>query len=97
MKEALNEHDLSVALCLLIAQQKYCVIYRETEYTHLKLVSKLYDQCQDTLVQFGSFLGKFFFTFFLDILYIHYFVNKNVILLLQIILLLFQCSNIFLR
>uniref|UniRef100_A0A182M4N4 THO complex subunit 2 n=1 Tax=Anopheles culicifacies TaxID=139723 RepID=A0A182M4N4_9DIPT len=58
LKEALASNDLAVALCLLIAQQKHCVIYRETAQSHLKLVGKLYDQCQDTLVQFGTFLGS---------------------------------------
>lgn len=124
MKEALGEQDLAVALCLLMAQQKHCVVYRETDRSHLKLVGKkilkffvflffslqlllmqfkvffsnkgkksletfififffyqfviclyiyfsdweiysiflftgkLYDQCQDTLVQFGTFLGS---------------------------------------
>lgn len=58
LKDALASNDLAVALCLLIAQQKHCVIYRETSKSHLKLVGKLYDQCQDTLVQFGNFLGS---------------------------------------
>lgn len=58
LKDALASNDLAVALCLLIAQQKHCVIYRETSRSHLKLVGKLYDQCQDTLVQFGNFLGS---------------------------------------
>ncbi|XP_014219414.1 THO complex subunit 2 isoform X2 [Copidosoma floridanum] len=58
LKEALSEHDLAVALCLLMAQQKHCVVYRETEQSHLKLVGKLYDQCHDALVQFGTFLGQ---------------------------------------
>jgi THO complex subunit 2 len=58
LKEALASNDLSVALCLLIAQQKHCVVYRETSKSHLKLVGKLYDQCQNTLVQFGNFLGS---------------------------------------
>ncbi|XP_015117253.1 THO complex subunit 2 [Diachasma alloeum] len=58
LKEALAENDLAVALCLLMAQQKHCVVYRETDKSHLKLVGKLYDQCQDTLVQFGTFLGQ---------------------------------------
>nr|CAD7406983.1 unnamed protein product [Timema cristinae] len=41
-----------------MAQQRYCVVYKETDKSHLKLVGKLYDQCQDTLVQFGTFLGS---------------------------------------
>ncbi|XP_063912799.1 THO complex subunit 2 isoform X3 [Zophobas morio] len=58
LKEAMSEHNLAVALCLLMAQQNYCVVYRETQKNHLKLVGKLADQCQDTLVQFGTFLGS---------------------------------------
>lgn len=58
LKDALAENDLAVALCLLMAQQKHCVVYRETDKSHLKLVGKLYDQCQDTLVQFGTFLAS---------------------------------------
>uniref|UniRef100_A0A8D8ZLW5 THO complex subunit 2 n=1 Tax=Cacopsylla melanoneura TaxID=428564 RepID=A0A8D8ZLW5_9HEMI len=59
LKEALCSDNLAVALCLLIAQQKNCVIYQETSrQSHLKLVGKLYDQCQDTLVQYGTFLGS---------------------------------------
>lgn len=80
MKETLLEHDLAIPLCLLIAQQRNCVVYQETEHSHLKvnmssaslvegricgltrqffpqLVGKLYDQCQDTLVQLGTFLA----------------------------------------
>lgn len=40
LKEALSENDLAVALCLLMAQQKHCVVYRETDQSHLKLVGK---------------------------------------------------------
>ncbi|EDW71305.1 THO complex subunit 2 [Drosophila virilis] len=59
LKEALANNDLAVTLCLLMAQQKHCVIFRETAaHSHLKLVGSLYDQCQDALVQFGTFLGS---------------------------------------
>ncbi|KAG5888387.1 hypothetical protein JTB14_035693 [Gonioctena quinquepunctata] len=58
LKESMAENDLAVALCLLMAQQNYCVVYKETQKSHLKLVGKLSDQCQDTLVQFGTFLGS---------------------------------------
>lgn len=44
LKEALSEQDLGVSLCLLMAQQRYCVVYRETDKSPLKLVGKLYDQ-----------------------------------------------------
>ncbi|XP_022903408.2 THO complex subunit 2 [Onthophagus taurus] len=58
LKEAMADQNLAVAMCLLMAQQKYCVVYRETQKSHIKLVGKLSDQCQDTLVQFGTFLGS---------------------------------------
>ena len=56
LKEVLMQNDLAVPLLLLIAQQRSCVVYNQTESPHLKLVGKLYDQCQETLVQFGSYL-----------------------------------------
>ncbi|KAH9373714.1 hypothetical protein HPB48_018641 [Haemaphysalis longicornis] len=58
LKEALLEQDLALPLCLLMAQQKNCILFRDQEASHLKLVGKLYDQCQDTLVQFCSFLSS---------------------------------------
>lgn len=44
LKDALIDHDLAVPLCLLMAQQRNCVVYQETEDSHLKLVGKLFDQ-----------------------------------------------------
>merc|ERR1719357_908971 len=58
LKDCLIESGLAVPLVLLMAQQGNCVVYQETEDSHLKLVGKLFDQCQDTLVQFGSFLAS---------------------------------------
>lgn len=57
LKDALLEHGLALSLCLLMAQQRDGVVYKEGNERHLKLTGKLYDQCQDTLVQFGSFLS----------------------------------------
>ena len=57
LKDALIDNNLAVPLCLLMAQQRNCVVYQETENDHLKLVGNLFDQCQDTLVQFGQFLA----------------------------------------
>jgi len=56
LKEALLNNKLAIPLLLLIAQQRACIVYNETESPHLKLVGKLYDQCQETLAQFGSYL-----------------------------------------
>ncbi|XP_064083683.1 THO complex subunit 2-like isoform X2 [Macrobrachium nipponense] len=56
LKEALLENNLAIPLLLLMAQQRSSVVYNQTESPHLKLVGKLYDQCQDTMVQFGSYL-----------------------------------------
>lgn len=57
LKDALIDNNLAVPLCLLMAQQRNCVVYQETDKDHLKLVGNLFDQCQDTLVQFGQFLA----------------------------------------
>ena len=57
LKDAVIDNNLAVPLCLLMAQQRNCVVYQETENSHLKLVGNLFDQCQDTLVQFGQFLA----------------------------------------
>jgi len=56
LKEALLNNKLAIPLLLLIAQQRSCIVYNETESPHLKLVGKLYDQCQETLAQYGSYL-----------------------------------------
>ncbi|XP_015904652.2 THO complex subunit 2 [Parasteatoda tepidariorum] len=58
LKEALLDQDLAIPLCLLMAQQRNCILFHEQENSHIKLVGKLYDQCQDTLVQYGSFLAS---------------------------------------
>ena len=57
LKDSLIDNNLAVPLCLLMAQQRNCVVYQETDKDHLKLVGNLFDQCQDTLVQFGQFLA----------------------------------------
>ncbi|KAJ3588966.1 hypothetical protein NHX12_009818 [Muraenolepis orangiensis] len=58
LKDALLDHDLALPLCLLMAQQRNGVVFLEGGEKHLKLVGKLYDQCHDTLVQFGGFLAS---------------------------------------
>uniref|UniRef100_A0A3B3ZEY6 THO complex subunit 2 n=1 Tax=Periophthalmus magnuspinnatus TaxID=409849 RepID=A0A3B3ZEY6_9GOBI len=58
LKDALLEHDLALPLCLLMAQQRNGVVFLEGGENHLKLVGHLYDQCHDTLVQFGGFLAS---------------------------------------
>ncbi|GFQ66742.1 THO complex subunit 2 [Trichonephila clavata] len=58
LKESLLDQDLAIPLCLLMAQQRNCILYHESDNSHVKLVGKLYDQCQDTLVQYGSFLAN---------------------------------------
>ena len=37
LKDTLLDHNLAIPLCLLIAQQRNCVVYRETEHSHLKV------------------------------------------------------------
>ncbi|XP_036596611.1 THO complex subunit 2-like [Trichosurus vulpecula] len=58
LKDALLDHGLALPLCILMAQQRNGVIFQEGGEKHLKLVGKLYDQCHDTLVQFGGFLAS---------------------------------------
>ncbi|KAB7500107.1 THO complex subunit 2 [Armadillidium nasatum] len=56
LKDSLIENNLAIPILLLMAQQRSSIVYNQTESPHLKLVGKLYDQCQDTMVQFGSYL-----------------------------------------
>uniref|UniRef100_G1QCE7 THO complex subunit 2 n=1 Tax=Myotis lucifugus TaxID=59463 RepID=G1QCE7_MYOLU len=58
LKDALLDYDLALPLCLMIAQQRNGVIFQEGGEKHLELVGRLYDQCHDTLVQFGGFLAS---------------------------------------
>uniref|UniRef100_A0AAR2K232 THO complex subunit 2 n=1 Tax=Pygocentrus nattereri TaxID=42514 RepID=A0AAR2K232_PYGNA len=58
LKDSLLDHELALPLCLLMAQQRNGVVFSEGGEKHLKLVGKLYDQCHDTLVQFGVFLAS---------------------------------------
>merc|ERR1719347_549001 len=58
LKDSLIGSGLAVPLVLLMAQQGNSVVYQETEDDHLKLVGRLFDQCHDTLVQFGTFLAS---------------------------------------
>lgn len=57
LRDASSTNDLAVALCILMAQQRHGIVYDDSQL-HTKLVGKLYDQCQDTFVQFGTFLAS---------------------------------------
>ncbi|KPM11917.1 THO complex subunit 2-like protein, partial [Sarcoptes scabiei] len=57
LKDALVDNNLAMPLCILMAQQRNCIVF-QSEGTHLKLIGKLYDQCQETLVQYGNFLSN---------------------------------------
>uniref|UniRef100_G1QCD4 THO complex subunit 2 n=1 Tax=Myotis lucifugus TaxID=59463 RepID=G1QCD4_MYOLU len=57
LKDALLDYDLALPLVLMIAQQRNRVIFQEGGEEDVELVGKLYDQCHDTLVQFGGFLA----------------------------------------
>lgn len=49
LKDALMENNLAVSLCLLIAQQRDCIVYKEK--TPSKLAGDLYDQVIELLVR----------------------------------------------
>lgn len=61
LKDALLENGLAMALCILMSQQRNCIVFGASAGgetgAHLKLIGKLYDQCQETLVQYGHFLS----------------------------------------
>uniref|UniRef100_A0A6G1S584 THO complex subunit 2 n=1 Tax=Aceria tosichella TaxID=561515 RepID=A0A6G1S584_9ACAR len=58
LKDALIESRLAMPLCILMAQlrDRLCFSQHDTG-TPLKLVGKLYDQCQETLAQYGVFMS----------------------------------------
>lgn len=58
LKDALIESRLAMPLCILMAQLRDQLFFTPNETsTPLKLVGKLYDQCQETFVQYGAFLS----------------------------------------
>ena len=57
LKEALLEHKLALPMVMLMAQHRDCAVYFEAVNRHVKLTGQLFDTCQDTFVQFGSFLA----------------------------------------
>jgi len=44
LREAVSVNDLAITICILMAQQRNCIIYDESQALHTKLVGKLYDQ-----------------------------------------------------
>lgn len=69
LKEALADHGLILPLCILLSQQRDFIVFSDqaerekemfntAEKRHLKLTGCLYDQCQDSLVQFSQFLSS---------------------------------------
>lgn len=68
LKEAIVGNNLDIALCILSAQQRHCCVWKEYKEDHasstepagsqLKVVGRLADQCQDALVQLGTFLAS---------------------------------------
>jgi len=69
LKEALADHGLILPLCILLSQHRDYTVFldqvereqhtsvNQLEKRHLKLTGSLYDQCQDSLVQFSQFLS----------------------------------------
>ncbi|XP_053599966.1 THO complex subunit 2 [Plodia interpunctella] len=67
LKEAIVGNNLDISLCILSAQQRHCCVWKDEEEaavsgeppgSQLKLVGRLADQCQDALVQLGTFLAS---------------------------------------
>lgn len=57
LKDALIESRLAMPLCISIAQLRDSLFFQQQEDNPLKLIGKLYDQCQETFVQYGVFLS----------------------------------------
>ncbi|KAF6204563.1 hypothetical protein GE061_018723 [Apolygus lucorum] len=57
LKEALVENNLVAPLGIMLAQQRNYIIFMESKSNHLKFTGKLYDECHDTLLQYGAFIG----------------------------------------
>ncbi|XP_068627551.1 THO complex subunit 2 [Battus philenor] len=68
LKDAVVGNNLDIALCILSAQQRHCCVWKEHDEeistpgeppgSQLKVVGRLADQCQDALVQLGTFLAS---------------------------------------
>ncbi|CAF4025344.1 unnamed protein product [Rotaria sordida] len=60
LKEALLDNDSYLPLSIIIAQQRRCIVFKfgALRIERLKLIGSLYDQCQDTMVQFFTFLSN---------------------------------------
>ncbi|KAH9641005.1 hypothetical protein HF086_015101 [Spodoptera exigua] len=68
LKEAIVGNNLDISLCILAAQQRHCCVWKEYDAdsvssseppgSQLKVVGRLADQCQDALVQLGTFLAS---------------------------------------
>ncbi|KAI6218881.1 THO complex subunit 2 [Aphelenchoides besseyi] len=56
LRDALLHTDLCQRMAILLAQQKNCVIYVETKDVPAKLASQILDQCQETFLQYISFV-----------------------------------------
>lgn len=57
LKETLIESRLVMPLSILMAQTRDSLFFNQQDVTHLKLVGNLYDQCQETFVQYGAFVS----------------------------------------
>lgn len=57
LKEALVENNLVAPLGIMLAQQRNYIFYSESKNSHLKFIGKLYDECHDTLLQYGAFIS----------------------------------------
>lgn len=57
LKDALIESRLVMPLSILMAQLRDRLFFNQQDVSHLKLVGNLYDQCQETFVQYGAFVS----------------------------------------
>lgn len=59
LRDALQHADLNMTLAILMAQQKECIIHKETSTAPVKLACQMVDECQATFLQFVNFLKTY--------------------------------------
>lgn len=62
LREAISVNDLAVTLCILMAQQRNCIVYEDTNLLHTKLVGKLYDQVSLILININTKVSYYWTT-----------------------------------
>ena len=58
LRDSLCDASLATPVFILVAKHRPTVTYKSPIRTHLKVLGKMFDECQDTLLQYGTFLSN---------------------------------------